>query len=362
MGVAVEPAQCISKGRLLRTAMAPCAVEMLSGDVGEGRGQACSLGSPRGRKRAAHDERVAGGSFGCTSIKSKFGCTAVPYKKRKLKKSVKFSSSSLFRVVECVPGEWCEEAQGDACGSPHASADETGERGFEGSDSDAEAMPVLPTPTSPSHPCELEDSDTYSSPCRSPDVLREQKIVTKDGDGPSVVGLICNALVMGLVDRSISNTETALDAMRAQILQKSAQTPADPAWPSAWTSEGEQIVIENDVFEAVLERLQQLVEHLDRHDKVGLLPSTARLGKPFIPALKCLQGTLRLAAQEQHVNDAREDGEAVQDEGESIPTPRTPTPGQCEGNEGEPAAGVERAGEPSGEPSARGNSPSSYHL
>ena len=27
-------------------------------------------------------------------------------------------------------------------------------------------------------------------------------IVMKDGDGPSVVGLICNALIMGLVDRS----------------------------------------------------------------------------------------------------------------------------------------------------------------
>ena len=91
------------------------------------------------------------------------------------------------------------------------------------------------------------------------------------------------------------------------------------------------MIIEHDVFEAVLERLQQLVEHLDRHDKVGLLPSTARLGKPFIPALKCLQGTLRLAAQEQHVSDARGDGEAEQEGRESTPTPEAPTASESDG-------------------------------
>jgi hypothetical protein len=156
-------------------------------------------------------------------------------------------------------------------------------------------------------------------------VHHEHKIETKDGDGPSTIGLICNALIMGLVDRSITDAETALSAMRA--VMKDAQLNSSSLTCKSWSPctteiiDGDKVQISNGIFEAVLDRLQQLVEHLVRHDRVGLLPSTARLGKPFIPALKCLQGTIRLVMEQRTCVDAKEE-EGVEDD--PMKTPTTP--------------------------------------
>merc|ERR1719231_922282 len=86
------------------------------------------------------------------------------------------------------------------------------------------------------------------------------------------------------------------------------------------------VVIGDDMFDSVVERLQQLVEHLDRYQRVGLLPSTARLGRSFVPALKCLQGTLRVASREQYAEDADKHTGAereVDDDATETGTPRS---------------------------------------
>ena len=230
----------ISKVRL------PCAVETLACDYLA----VASCGGLPNRKRSAPDG-VAGASC---AIKSKFGHgTAVPYKKRKLKKSVKFSASSHFRIVECVPGEWCDDGSGDeelTSAARHVPAEGEGRDAAsgDGAINDPGLSDSVPSPRTPS--CQTgsrAEADVLdgSSCCRTPDVLREQKIITKDGDGPSMVGLICNALIMGLVDRSIYSAETALDAMRVVVQSQS------PASPCAESNEDERLFIEDRILSLI---------------------------------------------------------------------------------------------------------------
>ena len=337
----------------VRLAMPPCEVELLACGpcdyVSAAQSAALDESAPRKRPAAALDSSTTSRGL----IKSKFGTAcAMPYKKRKLKKSVKFSPASHFRVVECVPGEWCDgsgsatESDESPGGSPdvgsaaaeHAHDSRVGEEGgCTPGTPGAERSP----PSSPSPP---QNSPGFASTPSSPSVLHDQDIVTKDGDGPSTIGLICNALIMGLVDRRITNAATALEAMRAAITpppasathqQSSSQHSSATLSPTvsdgaaahiSLPAEGEPcgaVVIGDEVFDSVVERLQQLVEHLDRYQRVGLLPSTARLGRSFIPALKCLQVTLRVAAREQHNLDNDSEGRADEEDVEII-TPKSP--------------------------------------
>lgn len=302
-------------------AMAPCEVELLACGPCEYITGAEAVGKSVRKKRPAVGLDECGPA-GVLS-KSKFSGHAVPYKKRKLKKHVQFSPASHFRIVECGDSSddgsddkeaLCSSGTGAACPDHAGCADEVGA-----------ASPLRAA-------CDICDSEGISLPAVRP-VLREQKIVTKHGDGPSTIGLICNNLIMGLVDRSINNVDTALGAMRAVIHKSTGHADgtaagSDEGADSAADDEGDSL-IDEDTFEAVLERLQRLVEHLDRHDKVGLLPSTARLGKPFIPALKCLQGTLRLAAKEQGVacyktEDTEDEAGGNADEEVQVATTNTP--------------------------------------
>ena len=341
----------------VRLAMPPCEVELLAWGpcdyVSAAQSAALDESVPRKRPAAELDS-----STGRGLIKSKFGTGAVPYKKRKLKKSVKFSPASHFRVVECVPGEWCGSgsAAGESDESPGGSPDvgSAAERAHDsrvdeegvcapGAPGAEQGAPGAEQRSPPSSPSPSQDSPGFASTPTSPSVLHDQDIVTKDGDGPSTIGLICNALIMGLVDRSITNAATALEAMRAVITpqpagathqqsssQHSSATPSPVAADGAAAhlsppAEGEPcgtVVIGDEVFDSVVERLQQLVEHLDRYQRVGLLPSTARLGRSFIPALKCLQVTLRVAAREQHNLDNDNRGRADEEDVEII-TPKS---------------------------------------
>ena len=330
-----------------RYEMPPCEVELLACGPSEYVGaQALDEGLPRKRPAAAVLECPTSGG----RVKSKFGTAcAVPYKKRKLKKCVKFSPASRFRVVECVPGEWCEDAEepdeddaspggppdADSARAAHAHESEAGEADACAQDAGRHSPPASPAAHA------RGDSPGFACTPSSPSVLHDEDIVTKDGDGPSTIGLICNALIMGLVDRSITNSATALEAMRAVIQaaepaaheHSSSRQGSAPPSPMASDEAPDaeprgSIVIGDEVFDSVVERLQQLVEHLDRYQRVGLLPSTARLGRSFVPALKCLQGTLRVAAREQYAVDSDKErrGEREEEEEEEeteIKTPRS---------------------------------------
>jgi hypothetical protein len=298
--------------------------------------------SPRGKRPGGCLEDLYGGRGECLETvdnslisKSKFGARAVPYKKRKVKKTVKFSPASVFRVVECVPGDCCDSSEDDtmpSSESPHHSPPwRTNAPGADDTHAEVSKEPhgLVADEQGPDSGLETP-SRTMSRPVdgaspSSQHVLHEHKIETKDGDGPSTIGLICNALIMGLVDRSITDAETALSAMRA--VMKDAQLNSSSLTCKSWSPctteiiDGDNVQISNGIFEAVLDRLQQLVEHLVRHDRVGLLPSTARLGKPFIPALKCLQGTIRLVMEQRTCVDDKEE-EGVEDD--PMKTPTTP--------------------------------------
>ena len=322
--------------------MPPCEVEVIA--CGPCSFINLDMESPRGKRPGGCLEDLYGGSGesietfdNSLTSKSKFGARAVPYKKRKVKKTVKFSPASVFRVVECVPGDSCDSSEDDTVPSSgsthHSTLSRTSAPGADDTHDEVSKEPhgLVADEQGPDSGLETP-SRTMSRPAdgaspSSQHVLHEHKIETKDGDGPSTIGLICNALIMGLVDRSITDAETALSAMQAVLNMKDEKMKSSSLTCKAWSpctteiTDGDNVQISNGILEAVLDRLQQLVEHLVRHDRVGLLPSTARLGKPFIPALKCLQGTIRLAMEQRTCVDAKEE-EGLEDD--PMKTPTTP--------------------------------------
>ena len=320
--------------------MPPCEVEVIA--CGPCSFINLDMESPRGKRPGGCLEDLYSGRGESIETvdnslisKSKFGARAVPYKKRKVKKTVKFSPASVFRVVECVSDDCCDSSEDDTVPSSgslnHSPLSSTSAPGADDTHDDVSKEPHGLVADEQGLDSGLETpSRTMSRPAdgaspSSQHVLHEHNIETKDGDGPSTIGLICNALIMGLVDRSITDAETALSVMRAVMkdghLNSSSLTCK--SWSPCTTeiTDGDNMQISNRIFEAVLDRLEQLVEHLVRHDRVGLLPSTARLGKPFIPALKCLQGTIRLAMEQHTCVDAKEE-EGVEDD--PTKTPSTP--------------------------------------
>ena len=195
----------------------------------------------------------------------------IPYKKRKLfeRKSVKFSDSSHLRIV---PSFKCSEAEDlpplDLAGS-HCTLQVNEEKQPQG---DATKW----------------DGTGY--------FLEEDAVLTKDADGPNLVGLITNSLIMGLVDKSVRDVDSVICKIQNVMRQQRAERGEDAEDRCHGLSDESlhgspsRRPIQSNILKMVVNRLEGLIHHLNVHERVGLLPSTARLSKPFVPALKCLQG------------------------------------------------------------------------
>uniref|UniRef100_A0A7S0HM27 Uncharacterized protein n=1 Tax=Hanusia phi TaxID=3032 RepID=A0A7S0HM27_9CRYP len=213
----------------------------------------------------------------------------IPYKKRKLvveRKSVKFSDSSHLRIV---PSFKRTDEEGTF---PLNLAESQCTHG----DEDAEK--------SQANACEGDGTGFF---------LEEDDVQTKDADGPNVVGLITNSLIMGLVDKSVRDVDSVIGkiqhVMEQQLGGRGQESVDGYDVATDMSSDGSpsRRPVQSNILKMVVNRLEGLIDHLNVHERVGLLPSTARLSKPFVPALKCLQGSIRTAVKQEREDIVRDE-------------------------------------------------------
>eukprot|EP00293_Proteomonas_sulcata_P004118 CAMPEP_0184330124 /NCGR_PEP_ID=MMETSP1049-20130417/144516_1 /TAXON_ID=77928 /ORGANISM="Proteomonas sulcata, Strain CCMP704" /LENGTH=361 /DNA_ID=CAMNT_0026652537 /DNA_START=452 /DNA_END=1537 /DNA_ORIENTATION=- len=170
----------------------------------------------------------------------------------------------------------------------------------------------------------------------------ELQVKTKEEDGPSAANVATQALVVGLIQRTVNGvdsvlttlrasmkqmnektaTKTEAEATKAEVAEADEQPPKEsPASSADVQEESEQprantidLLLNKDdaadqeeeqqpdkffgeleLFEMVHARMQVLIERIENHGRAALLPSTAQLGPPFVPALKFLQNAIRCA-------------------------------------------------------------------
>jgi len=135
----------------------------------------------------------------------------------------------------------------------------------------------------------------------------EMVVKTKEDDGPSTENVATQALVVGLIERKLSGASAVVDALRSTIRKTEPKTdledqPAgvcddaqagdEPNGPPS-SPKNSRARSEQEVFELVVSRMQLLIDRIESRGRATLLPSTAQIGPPFVPALKFLQRAIR---------------------------------------------------------------------
>mmetsp|Transcript_19946 Transcript_19946/g.47492 ORF Transcript_19946/g.47492 Transcript_19946/m.47492 type:complete len:335 (+) Transcript_19946:227-1231(+) len=221
------------------------------------------------------------------------GSTATANKRsRAAGRRVQFASESRMKLIPRISDLLAESAAADAAALPGDDSMET------------EELDVLLCGV-------VEEGSVSSFEIPTTDDDDELMVKTKDVDGPSPENVATQALVAGLVERKLRNASSIVDALRATI--KKAQQPLTPtledqpagacddAQPGAKPHgpsfpANSRARSEQEVFELVVSRMQLLIERIESRGRATLLPSTATIGPPFVPALKFLQRAIRSCA------------------------------------------------------------------
>mmetsp|Transcript_12123 Transcript_12123/g.24152 ORF Transcript_12123/g.24152 Transcript_12123/m.24152 type:complete len:322 (+) Transcript_12123:265-1230(+) len=228
-------------------------------------------------------------------------------------KRVQFAKESKMKMVpnrsdleEMEAKVAVSDAASDAAA---AAADETGS-----AQSEHEVVEILAQggPPELTDPCAEEAVVTGSL---SDEIL----VKTKEDDGPSTENVATQALVVGLIERTLSGAASVVDHLRSTI-RKNERTlveqmdtdvlgnelctalqdnsvPSPPDSPPP-VLQAVKEVSEAEMFDLVVSRMQLLIDRIESRGRATLLPSTAQIGPPFVPALKFLQRAIRCAPRD----------------------------------------------------------------
>mmetsp|Transcript_24372 Transcript_24372/g.61441 ORF Transcript_24372/g.61441 Transcript_24372/m.61441 type:complete len:188 (+) Transcript_24372:549-1112(+) len=166
----------------------------------------------------------------------------------------------------------------------------------------------------------------------------DEPVETKTNDGPSLVNVMTQALIIGLVERHVRNVADVLRTLRESVVpgchddEGDAENHAAPAKaprsPSPSTSSDDAsedaeaenkhpkkrgprraalrpcMVLDDAVFERANAHIKVLLARILNNGRASLLPSTAQIGPPFVPALEFLLQSTK-EAQAQNDEDRR---------------------------------------------------------
>ncbi len=150
-------------------------------------------------------------------------------------------------------------------------------------------------------------------------------VETKLNDGPSMINVLTQSLIIGLVEREVRNVADVLYTLRKCVsphcfpgakgveeddgtdegrTSSSASSSSDESVEdSTDTCEAskksrrrrrvqvpltEEMILDSVVFEHVREHLTKILDRINSQGCASLLPSTAQIGTPFVPALEFL--------------------------------------------------------------------------
>eukprot|EP00287_Rhodomonas_sp_CCMP768_P004572 CAMPEP_0196719156 /NCGR_PEP_ID=MMETSP1091-20130531/2215_1 /TAXON_ID=302021 /ORGANISM="Rhodomonas sp., Strain CCMP768" /LENGTH=285 /DNA_ID=CAMNT_0042060043 /DNA_START=211 /DNA_END=1068 /DNA_ORIENTATION=+ len=170
----------------------------------------------------------------------------------------------------------------------------------------------------------VEDGSTTTFEVKHPE---EMFVKTKEDDGPSAENVATQALVVGLIERKLSGASAVVDHLRSTIRKKAQffdgdQQPAgvcdhehnaapEPCGPPSSPCSKMSGEDEDAVFAKVVSRMQVLIDRIEARGRATLLPSTAQIGPPFVPALKFLQRAIRTCTPKQPPTSAPASASAV---------------------------------------------------
>jgi len=170
----------------------------------------------------------------------------------------------------------------------------------------------------------------------------DEPVETKTNDGPSLTNVMTQALIIGLVERQVRNVGDVLRTLRESVApgcheaapcearracgaggnaRSPSSTPPSSDDDASDDAEAENrppkkrsaarrpalrssMVLDDEVFGRTNEHIQVLLGRIVNNGRASLLPSTAQIGPPFVPALEFLLQSMK-EAQARNDEDRR---------------------------------------------------------
>lgn len=195
---------------------------------------------------------------------------------------------------------------------------------------------------------ECDELHPFEDVCKD-GMQQDSKVVTKTNDGPSLTNVMTQALIMGLVERQVRNVGDVLQTLRQCVVPECFEATAGAEGDeltendvnvSSSSSKGEasdesseetvehqdggrhkrsrarmmhetwhrrrarmepRMILEASVFDDAHRHIGVLLERINNNGRASLLPSTAQIGPPFVPALEfLLQSTKEAQTLNEH--------------------------------------------------------------
>lgn len=123
-------------------------------------------------------------------------------------------------------------------------------------------------------------------PATRPSALNFQDFTlqAKASDGPNITALLAANLITGVANRTVTSVATMLACLRVSLVA------------GGWNPQTMSANFDLLIFDAVFQRIDLLLEALEKHGTVGLMPTTVSLDSTYLSVLRNLQDALRHAA------------------------------------------------------------------
>lgn len=175
----------------------------------------------------------------------------------------------------------------------------------------------------------------------------ECAVETKTNDGPSLINVVTQTLIIGLVERDVRNVSDVLHAVRRCIApacfekwvaeQESSDLLESAFWSTSSSDEEESprkhcsskhrrhprppvvpgMIVDGKIFDETRDHLAKLLDRINNHGRASLLPSTAQIGSPFVPALEFLLQSTQ-DAERRNENDRQRLAAEAEDSNASV--------------------------------------------
>lgn len=186
--------------------------------------------------------------------------------------------------------------------------------------------------------------------------LDDSKVVTKTNDGPSLTNVMSQALIMGLVERQVRDVGDVLRTLRRCVVPDCFEPPAEAEAEADELTESElaasssdedeggsddsssevrrrctrrrwrrgpvdpRMILDSSVFDDAHTHIGELLDRINNNGRASLLPSTAQIGPPFVPALEFLLLSTKEAHSLNEQDRARAARMSAAAEGEAKPS------------------------------------------
>jgi hypothetical protein len=129
-----------------------------------------------------------------------------------------------------------------------------------------------------------DDSAECQAPAAQPALYEDYVLEAKVNDGPEIIARMTSDLMMGVSNRTVADQASMIASLRASLVQ------------SGWQPQVASANLELALVSAVSNKIQSLIDRVNKNGKAGLLPSCVSIGPAYLGAMHALQRGLHCAA------------------------------------------------------------------